>query len=138
MEVLLAISILLASLIVLGQMAYVGRQHAQSAEHIAQAQVICRSLMAELLAGARPVASSDWQTVPSVPGWRYAVELTPQEQQGLVAVSVTVERELPDEALDVPARRGKPFRLTRWMYRPGLTPDSAVELPSEFTWDAFE
>ena len=54
---MLATSILLACLIVLGELASVGRRHARDAEQLTAAQLVCRSRLNEILAGAAPLES---------------------------------------------------------------------------------
>ena len=57
LEVMLAAGILLACLIVLGELASVGRRHARDAEQLTAAQLLARSRLNEVLAGAAPLES---------------------------------------------------------------------------------
>lgn len=115
MEVLLAISILLACLMVLGQMATVGRRHAEDAESLTAAQLLCQAKLNEILVGAVPVASRAASPVPEMPDWSCEVEVQTLPQYDLVAVRVTVS---PTLAEDGARRRGKRFSLLRWMHVP--------------------
>ncbi len=115
MEVLLATSILLACLVVLGPMATVGRRHAEDAESLTAAQLLCQAKLNEILVGAVPVASRAASPIPEMPDWSCEVEVQSLEQYDLVAVRVTVS---PTPAEDGAARRGKRFSLLRWMHAP--------------------
>ncbi len=64
---MLATSILLACLIVLGELASVGRRHARDAEQLTAAQLLCRSRLNEILAGAAPLESQAASEVPELP-----------------------------------------------------------------------
>ncbi len=115
---MLAIGILLASLIVLSQMASVGRLHAASAEKAAIAQTHCRTILGEILAGARPAEPVESQPVTGAPDWLFSIEAHPQGRFGLVAIRVTVAEARQETVGDGQSSRGKRFSLMRWMYRP--------------------
>jgi hypothetical protein len=115
MEVLLAISILLACLLVLGQMATVGRQHAEDAESLTVAQLLCQAKLNEILIGAQPMASQAETPIPEMPGWAYQVEVESLDQYDLSAIRVTVAPEQTDSGT---RSRGKRFSLLRWMHAP--------------------
>ena len=116
LEVMLATSILLACLIVLGELASVGRRHARDAEQLTAAQLLCRSRLNEILAGAAPLESQAASDVPELPGWSWTVQVEPLGRYGLSSVTVTVAR-VPPETLETPsAAGGKSFSLTRWVH----------------------
>jgi hypothetical protein len=127
MEVLLATSILLACLIVLGQMASVGRQHAEDAESLTVAQLLCQAKLNEILIGAQPMASQSATPIPEIPGWTYEVQVETLNQYDLAAIRVTVA---PEETDGGTRRRGKRFSLLRWMHAPQA---SARTLGSPFS-----
>lgn len=91
-EVLLAMSILLASLMVLGEMAAVGRRHARDAEQLSAAQLVCRSRLNEIMAGAAPLESQAASEIAELPGWTWKVQVEPLGHYGLSSVTVTVTR----------------------------------------------
>jgi Tfp pilus assembly protein PilV len=130
MEVLLATGILLACMVVLGELAAVGRRHARDAEQLSAAQLLCRSRLNEILAGAAPLESQEAAELPELPGWSQTVLVESLGNFGLSSVTVTVSR-APPAALDTPeGGRGKSFSLTRWLHAPGrdTTPsDSLIE-----------
>lgn len=116
LEVMLATSILLACLIVLGELASVGRRHARDAEQLTAAQLLCRSRLNEILAGAAPLESQAAGEAPELPGWSWKVQVEQLGRYGLSSVTVTVERVVP-AALETPtAGGGKSFSLTRWVH----------------------
>jgi len=116
MEVLLATSILLACLIVLGELAAVGRRHARDAEQMNAAQLVCRSRLSELLAGAAPLVSQAAIEVPELPGWSQSVQVEALGKFGLSSVTVTVIRAPPAARETSTGGRGKSFSLTRWLH----------------------
>ena len=118
LEVLLATSMLLACLIILGELASVGRRHARNAEQLTAAQLVCRSRLSEILAGAAPRESQAASELPELPGWSWKVQIEPLGRYGLSLVTVTVARVEP-AALETPTvGGGKSFSLTRWMHSP--------------------
>ncbi len=116
LEVMLATGILLACLIVLGELASVGRRHARDAEQLTAAQLLARSRLNEILAGAAPLESQPAGDMPDLPGWCCKVEVEPLGRLGLSSVTVTVAR-IPAEELESPTGGGgKSFSLTRWVH----------------------
>ncbi len=137
MEVLLATSILLASLLVLSQMATVGRQHAEDAESLTIAQLMCQAKLNEVLIGAQPLASRSPTAIPEMPGWTYEIQVQSTGQYDLAAVRVTVA---PEEIDGVGRGRGKRATLLRWMHAPDFDSQSqsssfsdAAEFPEPTT-----
>ena len=118
LEVLLATGILLGSLIVLGQLAVIGRKHADDAENLTTAQLICQTKLNEILGGASPVRSVEQQPVQGAPGWVYSVEVESLGRRGLASLRVTVAEDLPESPQAADGPRGKPFTLTRWIRDP--------------------
>ena len=113
---MLATSILLTCLIVLGELASVGRRHARDAEQLTAAQLLCRSRLNEILAGAAPLESQAASEVPELPGWSWKVQVEPLGRYGLSSVTVTVAR-VPPATVETPAASGgKSFSLTRWVH----------------------
>ena len=118
LEVMLATSILLACLIVLGELASVGRRHARDAEQLTTAQLVCRSRLNEILAGAAPLEAQAASEILELPGWSWKVEVEPLGRYGLSSVTVTVARvpRVAPATLETPtASGGKSFSLTRWI-----------------------
>ena len=117
LEVILATSILLACLVVLGELAVLGRGHADDAEELTTAQLICRTKLNEILAGVVPAHSADNQQVEEAPGWFYSVEVEPLGRYGLVSLRVAVSRDMDSLESSAAEQAGEAFTLTRWMGR---------------------
>jgi hypothetical protein len=118
MEVLMATAILLGSLVVLGQLATVGRMHANDAERLTAAQLLCQSKLNEILAGAERLRPVENEPLAEAPGWVWSVEIESAEKLHLKSLRVTVSEDLPEweEAGEGP--RPKQFTLTRWIRDP--------------------
>jgi Tfp pilus assembly protein PilV len=112
LEVLLATSVLLGCAIVLGHLAHIGRSRARVAEDLSTAEVLCETKMAELLAGAVPMASVQEEPLEDRPGWVVSIETAPTLHAGLTAVQVTVAEEV------VPPAKPRQFSLVRWVRTP--------------------
>jgi Tfp pilus assembly protein PilV len=117
-EVLLAMSILFGSLIVLGHLANIGRQHADDAEKLTAAQLICQTKLNEILAGATPATSVQDRAVDDAPGWAYSVEVQSVDQSGLASLRVTVKEDVSDLEESMEGRPVKEFSLVRWIRDP--------------------
>jgi hypothetical protein len=124
--VILATSILLASLIVLGELAALGRKHADDAETLTTAQLICQTKLNEILVGAVPATPVEDQPVDDAPGWIYSVEVDSLGQYGLVSLQVTASHvaESTEELASETAI--EQFRLIRWMRDPGPQNQSSL------------
>ena len=139
MEILLATSILLGSLIVLGQLAAVGRRHAEDADALTTAQLLCQTKLNEILAGLEPIRAVEREPLADAPGWVYSVEIESVDRLGLSSLQVTVSEDVAELGDATQARRGKRFALTRWICDPdremGEGPDSESLLTSPFLQD---
>lgn len=109
LEMLLAMAILLGSIAVLGELARLGRVSGGRAAVLTQAQLLCESVMAEIVAGQQAPESVEGQPLPESPGWLCSIERTMLETPGLTAVRVTVSEDRPE------GERPLSFSLTRWM-----------------------
>ena len=116
LEVILALAILGGAIAVLGEAARLAMKNAEFTREINRAQLLCESKLAEIVAGITPAESSQGvavksETDSSEPAWLYSIETTSVDD-GLLAVRVTVTRDLPAEKH--PVR----FSLVRWMADP--------------------
>jgi general secretion pathway protein I len=99
LEVILALAILAASMAALGQLVTFGLQHARRAEDMTQAAIACESIMAEIVAGARPMTDelfTPYEEITDVDGspmFVYSVRVLGGEQACLLEVHVVVERD---------------------------------------------
>jgi len=125
LEVLLALAILTVAFAVLGELARLGMRNARIARDKTQAELLCQSKMAEIAAGVTlpdPVQGVPLESVGDVagPGWLYSVDIGATEQDGLMAVRVTVAQDLPPEGRPVQ------FSLVRWMLDASALPSAST------------
>jgi prepilin-type N-terminal cleavage/methylation domain-containing protein len=124
LEVILALAILAGSIAVLGESSRLALKNAEVARDLARAQLLRESKMAEITTGmtaATAVSNTPFDATmtasldPSGPGWLYSIETQTLSQQGLIAVRVTVTRDVP--AVKHPVS----FVLVRWIPDPSAT-----------------
>lgn len=120
LEVLMATAVLLGGVLVLSQIAYIGRRHAERAEMLAAAQLVCKAHMNDLLIGGAAIEAVHEQPLPEMPGWLLSVETEPVGQSGLVALRVTAA----EEALEMDEEYRLSFSLVRWIPDPDRGLDS--------------
>ena len=138
LEVVLALAILTGAIAVLGEVVRTGVRNAQIARDQTQAQLLCESKLAEITAGIIPAESVQgamFETNPVDDGeipWLYSIELGAIDQEGLVAVRVTVAQDLRPELRPVE------FSLTRWMVDPGVVFEEESFTESATTGDGDE
>jgi len=140
LEVILALAILTGAIATLGEVARLALRNAQIARDSTQAQLLCESKLAEITAGITlpdPITNVPLETTlaedttsgildESEIGWLYSISLDYTDELGMVAVTVTVAQDLPEEKR--PAR----FALVRWI------PDPGLELSEETTEETSE
>ena len=117
LEVMLAIAILGGAMAIIGQLIRVGARSAMEARDLAAAQLMCESKLAEVVLGIVPAETagpSPVETLTGVDEWMYSVETAPVEQQGLIAVYVTVQKNMDPEQDPIS------YSLVRWMIDPAL------------------
>jgi len=127
LEVILALVILAGAVVVLGEVARLSMANASAARDLARAQMLCESKMTEITSGvtaptAMPSTLFDADTEPSVaddPQWVFAIDSQQTDEEGLIAVRVTVSKDLPVEQHPVS------FSLVRWMQDPNSTQQSS-------------
>ena len=117
LEVILALAILTGAIAVLGEIARLGLRNAQVARDKTLAQLLCESTLAEITAGITPpdpvqgaglVMPEDLADGP--PKWLYSIERADVDEDGLVAVRVTVAQN-PQVT-----KRPVSFALVRWIH----------------------
>jgi len=120
LEVILALAILAGAVAVLGEVARHGLDTARIARDLTYAQMLCESKMGEIASGITPPDAVDRTPMETVSNatqlsWVYSVETESTEIEGLLAVRVTVEPDLPDER--------HPIRcvMVRWIQDPDVT-----------------
>ncbi len=127
LEVILALAVLAGSIAVLGESGRLALRNAQIARDLAHAQLLCESKMAEVTIGITPaeqVSATPFDSTmtasldPSVPGWLFSIDTQTTDEDGLIAVCVTVTRNLPA------AQHPVSFSLVRWIPDPNYTSSS--------------
>jgi hypothetical protein len=123
--VILALAILAGAMAVLGEVSRLALRHATAARDLARAQVLAESKLAEIKAGiSTPDAAEDtpFDTTtesldPTEPRWLYSLERPEQQpdETGLIAVRVTVTRDLPA------GRHPVKYSLVGWLPDPSYT-----------------
>ena len=124
LEVILALAILSLSMVAIGELIRIGTHSARDAQDMTQAQILCESKLSELVAGVAPYEPAVRAPLPMDPDWYYTVQLEPTEEEGVMALAVTVETHI---------ERRQPIACTlvRWVPDPGLELPAAPEETSE-------
>ncbi|SRR5690606_27499174 len=117
LEAIIAIAILGGAMAVIGESVRLGTLAAADAQEYSMGQILAESKMAELAAGWQMLSPIPRTPLEVAPDWLYTVEVQPVDQQGLLAVAVTVERD--------PLQTSRPVSVTlyRWMIDPQLILD---------------
>jgi prepilin-type N-terminal cleavage/methylation domain-containing protein len=114
LEVILSLAVLGGAIAILGEAARLALKNAEFTRDMAQAQLLCEGKLSEIVAGivpAQPIARATFGTATGSgePVWLYSIETASVEEEGLLAVRVTVSRDLPEE------KRPVRFSLVRWI-----------------------
>ena len=133
LEVILALAIFAMAFAFLGELSRLGMRNARVAHDKTQAELLCEGKMAEIMVlGTIPEtvqgAPFETETDPSDPPWLYSVDVESTDQEGVMAVHVTVIQDLPSE------QRPVEFSLVRWM----LDPTSVQSSEEETTEDQMD
>ena len=118
LEVILAIAILGGSLAVLGELVRIGTRSARAARLSTTAQLLAESLLTELsLSTTTPTSTNDMIDDYAGSAWQYTTQVEQADQQGLLAIVVTVQetKELAEQPVS--------FTLVRWIIDPQLITD---------------
>lgn len=128
MEVVLAMAILGVAIAVIGELVRLGSRSAAMARDLSMAQLLCDSKMAEIAAGIaapEPAVSTPFELEPD---WLYSIEVEPTNQEGLLAVRVTVQQDVD------PSNQPPTFSVVRWIPDPAfVAPGEATQAGSEET-----
>ncbi len=117
LEVILALGIFLGALAVIGELSRAALDNARMTRETCEAQLLCESILAEVVAGIAPLepvygAPIESANVEGDPPWFYSLDIVPIDQEGLLALEVTVTREYPT------GQRPVSVTLVRWMVDP--------------------
>jgi len=121
LEVVLALSILGIAVGILSTILQQSADNGLRARRMTQAQMVCESKMAEAMAGALPLQSTQWTPVASVDSstWYYSLEVIQAEQPNLIGVVIQVNDELAMTESQRPLSR-----LVEWIIDPSLGLDT--------------
>ena len=114
LEIILAIAILAISVAMIGEAVRVGGRNAEQAKMQASAQMLCESLIEEIEAGSLPATEVGSTPSEFDPRWLYSIAVETLDEEGLLQVTVSVERE------DNSGRPPLGYSLTRWVIDPLL------------------
>ena len=120
LEAILATAILGGAIAAVGESIRLGSQAAADARDFSMAQLLCEAKLTELASGLQPLMPVMQTPLEVAPDWLYTVEIESIDQQALLAIYVTVERD--------PAFSARPLSvsLTRWL----IDPDMMLQLRS--------
>lgn len=93
MEVLVALTIFLLAFVVLGRLVILGGDQALLAQQQVRAADLCRTKMAEVMAGALPLSSHAEVAFEEDPHWRWSLDCERANVPGLWNVTVGVGRQ---------------------------------------------
>ena len=113
-EVILALAILAGAVALIGEALRFGMRNAQIARNSTHAQFLCESKLSELVAQVTPLESISGAVFETDPDWVYSVEFETIDDNGLLAVYVTVA------PIDAPTGSRDEFMLVRWMRDPNV------------------
>lgn len=111
LEVVLSLAILAGSLAVIGEVMSLADRNATDAAEESRAQILAGNVMDEMLAGFMEltnVSRVPLETETSQP-WVYSVLVTSTNFEGLAAVEVLVEQDVPEQFRPIK------YRLVRWV-----------------------
>ncbi len=126
-EVILALAIVGGAMAVISQVVWSGMENARMTQDLVRAELLAENLMAELLAGIRPMESSEDSPFEEEDGledpeaWVYSVDVAPLESEEMMAVSITVRANT-----DQP--RAVEYTLLRWVLVPIIEEEETEEL----------
>ncbi len=114
---MLSLAILAGAVAVLGELTSLGLRNARIARDLTQAQLLCESKLSEVTAGVIPPEPTSEALFEVVVGdgsimWLYSIEVETIDDEGLLAVRVTVTQDLPPEKDPIA------FSIDRWMLDP--------------------
>ena len=122
LEVILALAILAMSIALLAQITKQSTDNGLMAQRLANAQILCESKMAEVLAGAIPLTGTSWVPITdsSIPGnWNYQIQTITGQRKDMIGVRLSVS-DNPDSTTESPEL----FFIMRWMIDPSLALDT--------------
>ena len=124
LEVILALALLAGAMAMLGELCRLGLRNAQEVRDLTRAEMVCDSIVSQIVAGAMTTSAVSGAAWEEDPRWLYTVDTESTNQAGLIQLRVTVSRDLPPEIHPVQCT------IYRWMVDPGLEQAEAVQAQS--------
>lgn len=122
LEVIVALAILSASTVLLLNIFSTGEKHSARGEERVRQQILCRTLMNELLLRPNEIRDVEDEPLEVDPNWHYSVESTPTHIEGVMRLRVTVYRvravNQQLETEDLSSRPRRSFELVQWFRLP--------------------
>jgi general secretion pathway protein I len=112
LEVILALAILAGSVAITGELMRNGMMNAQAARDLTRGELVCESVMSQVVTGA--LAPSSVSDVPFDDDnrWLYSINVDSGQLQGLLVLTVSVHRDA------APGQLITPCKMVRWMIDP--------------------
>jgi len=116
-EIILALAVVGLGMAVISQVVWSGMENARMTQDSVQAELLAEGVMAELLAGARPLEPAEESAFGDDSGladpgqWLFSIDVSPLDIEELPAVRVTVRANS-----DKPAAAS--YSLVRWLFVP--------------------
>ena len=124
LEVILALALLAGAMAMLGELCRLGLRNAQEARDLTRCEMVCDSIVSQIVAGAMATSAVSGAAWDEDPRWLYTVDTQTTNQAGLIQLHVTVARDLPPEKHPVQCT------IYRWMVDPGLEQAEAAQAQS--------
>jgi general secretion pathway protein I len=126
LEIIISLAILGGAIVSIGQLMYLGSRSAAMTRDLTLMQMLCDSKVAEVAAGALPLQTATDQPIDGADGWKYSVQITRGQQEGLLTATVVVEQDIPNLV-------GNPlsFSITRFLPDPDYEGTIAPSPPEE-------
>jgi len=125
LEVLLALAILGGSLAVIGASVNVSLRNIERVRNEVRATVVAESVLAEVTAGILLPETVTGASYLDDPNWLYSVEVEQGDATGLLAVKVTVQRNVGE------TEEGYPVTLSRWLVDPIVAAQEEADLQAK-------
>jgi prepilin-type N-terminal cleavage/methylation domain-containing protein len=126
LEVILALAILAGSVVLTGELMRNGMLNAQAARDLTRGELVCESVMSQVVTGALSPSSVSDVPFDDDNRWLYSIAVDSGQLQGLMIVTVTVHRDAAAGQLVTPCK------MVRWMIDPEYAATmSAVTTPAQ-------
>lgn len=126
LEVILALAILAGSVAVTGELMRNGMMNAQAARDLTRGELVCESVMSQVVTGALAPSSASDVPFDDDNRWLYSINVESGQLQGLLIVTVSVHRDAAAGQLVTPCK------MVRWMIDPEYAATmSSVTAPAQ-------